>query len=103
MAEFSIVMVTHINPEEGADLAKQLIRQDLCACVNIIPGVRSIYRWDGEDKDESEVLLFIKTKKDKVKSVISYVEKNHHYETPECIVLSIDDGSSAYLEWLASI
>jgi periplasmic divalent cation tolerance protein len=84
-------------------LAQRLVEERLAACANILPGVRSIYRWEGAIQDEAEVLLLIKTRLDLVdKDVVPFIRTNHPYQEPEIIALPIEAGSSSYLEWLVS-
>lgn len=70
------------------------------SCANIIPGVTSIYEWEGEIKEDSELLLMVKTRKSSVSQVIDLVKKHHPYECPEVIAMDISGGSPEYLQWL---
>jgi len=83
-------------------IARTLVESSLAACVNILPGLRSLYRWKGAIHDEPELLLIIKTSSDKTGEAINKLVEIHPYELPEAIVLDIDSGHAPYLEWIAS-
>ena len=97
----SVVLCT-APPERAADLARAVVAARLAACVNIVPGVRSIYRWDGEICDDGESLLVIKTRSEAVGPLTQALLEIHPYDTPEVIALLIQDGvgNPAYLKWL---
>ncbi len=99
--EFRVVLVTAESEEEGARIAKSLVEHRLCACVNLIPKVRSIYRWEGAVCDDAEVLLVIKTTRGKLQALSDHVAANHGYEVPEVIALALDQGRASYLAWLS--
>ncbi len=86
--------------EQASALARELVEQRLAACVNILPGVESVYHWKGEIETASEWLLVIKSKRDLFPALRTAIEKIHTYEVPEVIALPIVEGSEAYLEWL---
>ena len=97
-----IVVLSTCDSREGAStLARGLIEQRLAACVNILPGVESVYRWKGELETASEWLLIIKSRRDLFPALRAAIEKLHTYEVPEIIALPIVEGSESYLEWLA--
>ncbi len=98
---FRIVLSTAGSEEEGARLAKLLVERKLCACVNLVPGIRSFYRWDGAVQDDAEVLLIIKTTKEKLQALSEHLAENHSYDVPEVLALDVDRGSASYLDWLA--
>ena len=95
-------MVFSTCPDEhsAATLARALVAEGLAACVNRVPGVRSTYRWQGEIRDESEILMVIKTSADRLGTLTTRIEQLHPYEVPEIIALEIGAGSERYLEWL---
>jgi periplasmic divalent cation tolerance protein len=95
-----IVFVTTPNSDEANQIANALVSEQLAACVNIVPLVESIYRWEGEVKRDSEALMIIKTTNDRYTELESRVKELHSYSTPEIIALRIEHGSSDYLEWL---
>jgi periplasmic divalent cation tolerance protein len=96
-----IMVLTNLPDLMGAQtLARQLVEQKLAACVNLLPGVQSIYRWQGSVEHASEVGLFIKTTRLCYPELQRTVCQLHPYDTPELIVLPIIDGLSAYLHWI---
>ncbi len=97
------VVLTTVGLKDVADkLALQLVERRLAACVNIVGPIRSVYRWQGEIHNEAEYLLLIKTTTDQASKVQSALKELHPYELPECVQLSIEQGSEEYLVWLAS-
>jgi periplasmic divalent cation tolerance protein len=97
-----ICLVTAPSQEVGAALAKSLVDQRLAACVNILPAVQSIYRWQDQITIDEEVLLLIKTEKDLTERLKQAVVAAHPYEVPEFVVLSATDVSTPYAEWIKS-
>ncbi len=95
-----IVLVTTPSMEEGAQLGRTLVEERLAACANLVPGIRSIYRWQGVVQDESEVLLVIKTTADCWSRLAEGVAELHSYETPEVLALPVAAGAATYLSWL---
>ena len=101
MVTDKIVVLTTADSEEQARLlARHLIEHRLAACVNILPGVRSIYRWKDGIEDATEFVLVIKSRRDLFGALKTELGKMHSYELPETIALPIVDGSEAYLSWL---
>jgi periplasmic divalent cation tolerance protein len=100
MTDKIVVLTTCDSEEQAARLARHLVEQRLAACVNILPQVRSIYRWDEKVEDTGEWMLVIKSRRDLFLALRAEIEKLHSYEVPEIIVLPIVDGSQAYLGWL---
>ena len=99
--DFRVVLSTAGSEEEGARLAKSLVEQKLCACVNLVPGIRSFYRWEGDVHDDAEVLLIIKTTAQKLQALSEHLTENHSYDVPEVLAVAVDKGSASYLDWLA--
>ncbi|CAN1340831.1 Protein CutA, chloroplastic [Linum perenne] len=95
-----VVYVTVPSREAGKKLANSIVKERLAACVNIVPGIESVYEWKGEIQTDSEELLIIKTRQSLLESLTEHVKANHEYDTPEVISLPITGGSTAYLEWL---
>jgi periplasmic divalent cation tolerance protein len=100
MPDFKIVLSTCGDRESAERIARRLVEQQLAACVNILPGVQSIYRWQGAIASDPEVLMLIKTGADLVQEVQSAITSLHSYEIPEFLVLPVSGGSDAYLGWL---
>lgn len=95
-----VVLVTAPDAETGARLARALVAEGLVACVNIVPGLRSFYRWQGALQEETEVLLVIKTRADRLPALTERVRALHPYELPEVVALATAGGSDAYLAWV---
>jgi periplasmic divalent cation tolerance protein len=100
-SEAVMVLVAAANGEEARRLAEMLVGAHLAACVQVLPEMESIYRWQGNIERASEVLLIAKTVRAKFAQLESEVRSLHSYETPEIVALPIVEGSPAYLEWLA--
>ncbi len=100
--DFAIILTTASAVEEGQSIANTLVEKQLAACVNIIPNISSVYRWEGQIQSETEVLLLIKTTKDLEAKVYREVQNVHSYDTPELITLPITNGSDAYLDWMTN-
>ncbi len=96
-----VVLLSTCGDEIKAQaIATYLIEQRLAACVNLVTGVKSTYRWDGEIRTDSEVLLVIKSQRDQVQSIKQVLVELSGYELPELIAMEIVDGSQHYLDWL---
>jgi periplasmic divalent cation tolerance protein len=101
MTEARIVLTTAGSQEEARKIAHALIERRLAACVNIVPQIESIYRWQGKVENATEWLLVIKTQASVFAQVRDAIRELHSYELPECLVLEITDGSTDYLSWIA--
>ena len=99
--EAIVVLMTAANGEEAARLADLLIGAHLAACVQILPEIESVYRWEGKIERQAETLLFAKTTRSKFEDLEREVRALHSYDTPEIIALPIVAGSAPYLEWLS--
>jgi periplasmic divalent cation tolerance protein len=100
MTDKIVVLTTCDSLELASNLARNLVEQRLAACVNIMPGARSIYHWKGKVEDTTEWLLVIKSRRDLFPALRAAVEKLHTYEVPELIALPVVEGSEPYLAWL---
>jgi periplasmic divalent cation tolerance protein len=100
MADALELHVTMPDKDRAASLARALVDEGLAACVNIVPGVRSIYQWDGRVQEDDEVLCLIKTRPAVFDRARDRILQLHPYEVPEILAFAVDDGSPAYLEWL---
>ena len=99
-AEPIVVLMTTGNREEAKRIAETLVDGGLAACVQILPEIESVYRWQGETQREQEVLLMAKSMRNKFDELVSKVTAIHSYETPEIIALPITGGAEPYLKWL---
>ena len=95
-----VVLVTAPDDETPGKIARALVEEKLVACVNIVPGVRSVYRWEGAVQEDAEVLLVLKTRADRCAAVAARVADLHSYDLPEVLVLPVSAGSDAYLDWV---
>ncbi len=100
MSEISIVFVTAGSEDEAATIGQTLVEERLAACANIVPRIRSIYRWKGQIYDEQEFLIIIKTKTSQFEMLQDRVKKLHSYEVPEIISFPVSRGLPQYLEWV---
>src|SRR3954471_7777452 len=95
-----VVLSTFPGPDQAAEIARALVGERLCACVNLLPGVRSIYRWQDALHDEGETLAVIKTTSERVAALQARLVELHPYDVPEAIVLPVIDGHAPYLAWV---
>lgn len=100
MSESVVVLITTGSQEEAGRIAQTLVAESLAACVNIIPGVTSIYRWEGQVQRDQEWLLVAKSSRSLLVALVRRVQALHSYMMPEIIALPIVGGSEAYLRWL---
>jgi periplasmic divalent cation tolerance protein len=101
MADALELHVTMPDPGRAGSLARTLVEEGLAACVNVVPGVRSIYQWNGQLQEDEEVLCLIKTRAALFERARDRILSIHPYEVPEILAFAVDDGSPAYLEWLS--
>lgn len=99
--EFLVVLTTCPTAEVAADLARALVEQGHAACVNVLPAVRSIYRWQGQVQSDDEILLLIKTTAGRFRALRDALVARHPYDVPEVVALRVADGHHPYLDWLA--
>lgn len=97
----SIVYSTIDNIQDARKIAHALVEEQLVACVNIIPGVESVYRWKGKIEEENEVVIIAKTIDEKIEKTILKIEQMHSYELPDIVVLPITGGLNDYLDYLS--
>jgi periplasmic divalent cation tolerance protein len=102
MNDAIVVLMTAANGEEAARLADMLVGAQLAACVQILPEMESVYRWQGKIERQSEVLLLAKTTKEKFDELEREVRALHSYDTPEIIAVPVVAGSAPYLHWVQS-
>lgn len=100
MTNARIVLSTAGSKDEAEKIGKELVERRLAACVNIVPQVRSIYRWEGKIEQSEELLLVIKTTADRYPAVQDAIKELHSYVLPECVCLAVEDGSKEYVGWI---
>jgi periplasmic divalent cation tolerance protein len=100
MTDKIVVLSTCGSAEEASRIGRALVEKRLAACVNLMPGIRSVYRWKDAIEDEQEVLLVIKSSRPLFDQLRAEIEKMHSYEVPEVIAVPIVDGAEGYLGWL---
>ena len=100
MTSALVVFCTCGTPEEALRIAHSLVEERFAACVNILPQMRSVYRWQGLVEDAQETLLVIKTSSDRLPELRERVSQLHSYEVPEILAVEVADGAPAYLAWL---
>src|SRR4029453_7754144 len=100
MPSYAVVLTTAGSDEEASKIASALVERGLAACVSVVPGVRSTYRWEGRMLTESESLLVIKTRRERFEAVRRAIREMHSYDVPEVILLEIAEGDPDYLAWI---
>jgi len=98
--EALVVLCTCPDEATGRQIATALLAAELAACVNCLPGIRSWYRWEGQLRDDAEVLLVIKTRQARYAALEAMLRENHPYEVPEIIALPVVAGARNYLDWV---
>ena len=101
MTDKIVVLITAKNARECARIARHLLDKRLIACANLVPQVRSLYRWKGKIADEKECWMILKSRRELFPAIQAEVETLHSYHVPEVIALPIIDGSPNYLNWIA--
>lgn len=99
---YRLILCTCPDNQVAEQLATSLVEQRLAACINIIPGLTSIYRWQGKLEKGTEVLLLIKSTQDRYAAVESAIRQQHPYELPEIIAVTLDEGLPDYLRWITA-
>lgn len=100
MTPARIVFTTLPTADQAVSLARTLVEEGLAACGNVVPAVRSIYRWQGKLQDDNEVLLLLKTRDALVARLEARLRELHPYEVPELLAVAVDAGSRGYLDWI---
>jgi periplasmic divalent cation tolerance protein len=100
MADDIVILITAASDDEAARIARALVDERLAACANILPGVRSLFFWEGRTQDEREVLMVVKTRQALLDSIVRRVKALHSYTVPEIIALPVLGGSQDYLDWV---
>ena len=100
MTDKIVVLSTCSSEDEARRIAADLINNQLAACVNLVPQIRSIYRWQGAIEDSPEILLIVKSSRALFDRVREAIGRLHSYDVPEVIALPIVDGAASYLQWM---
>ncbi len=99
----AIVVLTSVaTTSDAAALVRALLERRLVACGTVLPGARSIYRWESEVKEEAEAVVMLKTQRDRLPALKRAVDELHPYDVPELLALAVEDGSRAYLAWVTA-
>ncbi|MCB2205332.1 divalent-cation tolerance protein CutA [bacterium] len=98
--QYAVILVTTGSETQAERIARVLVEEKLAACCNIVPGIRSIYRWKDAVEEDDEQLLVIKTKRARFAEIEQRVRTMHEYDVPEIIMLPVTEGSAPYLAWI---
>jgi periplasmic divalent cation tolerance protein len=101
MTDKLLVLSTAGSGAEAVKIAHALLERQLAACVNVLPRIQSVYRWQGNVETAEEFLLIIKTTRERQAEVCTTIRELHSYELPECVAVPIEDGNPDYLQWIA--
>ncbi len=101
MTDSLVVLITAPSQEKAAELGRAVVEERLAACASLVPGIRSIYRWEGKVCEDAEVLLIVKTRRERFERLEARVKALHPYSVPEIIALPIEAGHAPYLKWIA--
>ncbi len=99
-AKIRVVLVTLPDVDAACVMARRVVQEGLAACGNVIPGLISVYRWEGEVQEDSEALVVFKTTEEALPNLMRRVTELHTYEVPEFLALPITDGLDPYLRWI---
>jgi periplasmic divalent cation tolerance protein len=100
MTDKQLVLTTTASLEEAKKIAGALVERRLAACVNVIPKIESVYRWEGKVEEAQECLLLIKTTGRAFPRLREAIRELHSYAVPECLAVTVDDGNLTYLKWI---
>lgn len=98
--DLCVVITTFETIDSASQFGTHLVESQLAACVNLIPGVESIYRWKEKVEQENEIIALVKTRREKLGELERWVQENHPYEEPEFVVIDVEAGSGGYLDWV---
>jgi periplasmic divalent cation tolerance protein len=100
MTDTIVVLMTAPSADKAAEIARTLVEEQLAACGNVLPTVRSIYRWEGKVHDEPEALLILKTRANLFEALRARIVALHPYQVPEVLRLDVAEGHLPYLQWI---
>lgn len=95
-----VCLITAPSLEKARDIARTLLLERLAACVNLLPGVTSLYWWEGQIQEDAEVLMIVKTEQSRLEALEQRLPQLHPYSVPEFLVLPVESGLSGYLDWV---
>lgn len=95
-----VVLVTTSTEEEALRIARHLVERKLIACANLVPRIRSVFRWEGRVSEEAETLMLLKSRDDLFDDLVAAIKPLHSYQVPEIIALPLAKGDKSYLSWL---
>lgn len=102
MSAVRVVLITVPTQQVARLIARTLVEERLAACVNIVPALTSVYRFEGAIHEDAELLLMVKSVPHRLTALFARVAELHPYQVPECIALSVESGLPKYLEWVAA-
>jgi len=103
MDHFLAIFVTAGSEQEGAKIGRTLVEEGLVACANIVPHIRSVYRWKGQIREEGETLLIMKSREELFEKINHRIQELHSYEVPEVTAVRLAEGDPAYLQWIKQV
>lgn len=101
MPDLRLVYITALDADQALAIGRVLVHERLAACINVLPGMTSIYRWQGVVEEAREAVLIAKTRADRITALTERVRSLHTYRLPCVVALTIDGGDADYLDWLA--
>ena len=101
--KYIVVFITAPTTDDGRKIARTLVGEKLAACVNILPGITSIYTWQAEICEDDEVMLIVKTRAELFEILSTRVREVHPYDVPEVIAMPLTDGNAGYLHWIDQV
>lgn len=101
-SEYSVLLTTAGSPDEAQTLGRGLVEEQLVACVQLLP-INSIYAWNDDIEQDSEVLMLLKAQSAHYASIEAYLLQHHSYDTPEILQLKVEKGSEGYLSWIDAV
>lgn len=103
MTDAMLVLTTLPNADAAVELARSVVHEKLAACANILPAIRSIYRWKEKVQDDNEVLVMLKTRQEQFDRLRARILELHPYEVPEVLAVPVEQGYQGYLDWIAEV